>query len=92
MIKKDSQEQREGESKSVAYGSQCDPVRVDAALRGLVAPMDLSAAEQDLYFDRFDMLLSVQSPVADTFFNERREKGLGVGIDDAGNIYYLSAS
>lgn len=61
-------------------------VRVEQALKGLVAPMDLTDDEQEQYFERFDELLSKPSPTANAFFKDRQEQGLGVGMDETGNI------
>lgn len=61
-------------------------VKVEQALKGLVDIDDLTIEEQEEYFDRFDALLSKPSPVAEAFFEERRTLGLGVGMDDAGNL------
>ena len=62
--------------------------KVEQALRGLVAPMDLSAEQQEEYFDRFEASLHKPSKVAQDFFADRRQRGVGVGMDDAGNIVH----
>ena len=61
-------------------------VKVEEALKGLIDIDDLTTAEQEEYLDGFDALLSKPSPVADAFFENRRMLGLGVGMDEAGNI------
>jgi hypothetical protein len=60
--------------------------KVEQALKGLVAPMDLNEDEQEQYFDRMDSLLSAPSAEADAFFKDMRERTGGVGMDDEGNI------
>ena len=60
--------------------------KVEEALKGLVAPMDLTEDEQELYFDRMDSLLSGSSPESDAFFKNMRENVGGVGMDEQGNI------
>ena len=64
--------------------------KVALALNGLVAVEDLTDEEQEEYFDRFDALLSAPSALEDAFFKDRQERGLGVGMDDAGNIIYAT--
>lgn len=64
--------------------------RVQEALKGLRSVDDLSNEEQEEYLDRFDQLLSAPSEEMNAFFKDRQERGLGVGMDDAGNIVYAS--
>ena len=61
-------------------------VKVEQALNGLADIDDLSTADQEEYMDRFTALLSKPSSVSDAFFADRRGLGLGVGMDEAGNI------
>ena len=61
-------------------------VKVEQALKGLADIDDLSTAEQEEYIGRFSALLSEPSSVSDAFFEDRRRLGLGVGMDEAGNI------
>jgi hypothetical protein len=60
--------------------------RVEKALQGLISVDDLNGDEQEDYLDRFDESLSAPSPQMDAFFKDRQERGLGVGMDEAGNI------
>ena len=64
--------------------------KVGQALHGLFNVDGLSYEEQEEYFERFDDLLSKPSATADAFFKDMRERGLGVGMDDAGNIVYAT--
>lgn len=62
--------------------------KVERALRGLVAPMDLSEAEQELYFEKLSTSYWEPSKKMDAFFEDRRARGLGVGMNDAGDIVF----
>lgn len=62
--------------------------KVDQALKGLIAPMDLSDAEQEQYFDSLGENYREPSPITDAFYKRMRDRGEGVGMDDAGNIIY----
>ena len=61
-------------------------VKVEQALKGLADVDDLSTAGQEEYMDQFSALLSKPSSISDAFFDDRRRLGLGVGMDEAGNI------
>lgn len=60
--------------------------KIEEALKGLVDVDLLTTEEQEEYFDRFEVLLSKPSAEAETFFEERRRLGLGVGMNEAGSI------
>lgn len=62
--------------------------QVEQALRGLVPPMDLSESQQEDYFDRLEERLLAPSAKATAFFEDRRRRGVGVGMDEAGNMVY----
>ena len=58
------------------------------ALRGL-KPLkldELSEDEQDDFLDQLADLDANPTPARDAFYSERRRRGLGVGLDDTGNI------
>ena len=60
--------------------------KVEQALKGLISPDELNDAEQEDYFERLSDSYWAPSAVEDAFFAERRQRGVGVGMDDAGNI------
>lgn len=60
--------------------------KVEQALKGLISPDELNDAEQEDYFEKLSASYWVPSPVEDAFFAERRRRGVGVGMDGAGNI------
>lgn len=61
---------------------------IEQALRGLLSPDDLEANKQEGFFDRMGDGLWESSPDADAFFTDRNRRGVGVGMDEAGNLVY----
>ncbi len=62
--------------------------RIELALRGL-HPIDLdtlSEAEQDAFLDRTADLEATPTAARAEFYADRRRRGLGVGMDEHGNI------
>jgi len=53
-------------------------------LQGVLPVESLNEAESELYYDL--VWLMAPSDAARTFFAERRRRGGGVGIDDAGEL------
>ena len=73
--------------RAFAQDARLGDFRIQAALNGLISPMDLSTdEEQEAYFEGFATRLSSPSPTEDAFFKDRQMRGLGVGMDEAGNI------
>ena len=62
--------------------------KVEQALKGLISPDDLTDDQQEEYLDGLADGYWKASPTADAFFEDRRQRGLGVGMDEAGNIVY----
>jgi hypothetical protein len=60
--------------------------KVEQALKAQVAPMDLNTDEQERYFDQLAASYWEPSAVENAFFEERTLRGVGVGMDEAGNI------
>ena len=60
--------------------------KVEQALKGLLDVDDLNDQEQEEFFDRVGSVLAAPSALEDAFFKDRQERGLGVGMDEAGNI------
>lgn len=65
-----------------------DPRRkhVDLALQGRIPIDRLSDAEADLYLEEFIGLLWEPTSEEERFFEDRRRRGLGVGIDSTGQL------
>lgn len=62
--------------------------RVSAALEGRIPPEALTAEENDAWFDAVTEMIARPSPAASAFFARRRQLGLGVGLDDNGEIVW----
>jgi hypothetical protein len=62
--------------------------KIEQALKGQIAPSELTDAEQEAYLDRLGESLLESSPAEDKFFADMQLRGEGVGMDDAGNIVY----
>lgn len=60
--------------------------KVEQALKGLISPDELNDAEQEDYFEQLSDSYWAPSPVEDAFFADRRRRGVGVGMDEAGNM------
>jgi hypothetical protein len=59
---------------------------VEQALKGLLSQDELTDAQQEEYLDGLSDGYWKKSHVADSFFDDRRARGLGVGMDEAGNV------
>lgn len=55
---------------------------------GSIDPDDLSGAEQEDYFEKIGAVYRMSNPKEEAFFAERRRLGVGVGMDEAGNIVH----
>jgi len=62
--------------------------RIERALRGMMSVEDLSGDEQDEFFDKFADKMGDVSESERAYFAGREERGLGVGMDDAGALTY----
>lgn len=62
--------------------------RSSEALNGLPGPDELDDHEQEFFFDRFADKMRTASREEQDFWAERRRRGLGVGIDDQGDLIY----
>ena len=60
--------------------------RVKASLEGRFSVDDLSAQEQDTFFEGLGAHFDHPSPTAEAFYRERRRKGGGVGRDAKGRL------
>ena len=56
------------------------------ALEGRRSPDELSGEEQELYIEELIATASTPTPEQQAFFAERRQLGLGAGIDPDGNL------
>lgn len=51
----------------------------------------LTGDEQEAYFDLLEASQDESTPEEEAFFADRRLRGVGVGMDDEGNIVFQSA-
>lgn len=61
-------------------------VQIEEALRGLRPVGSLDEEQQDEYFQRFADETLTPSASEEAFWADRRKRGVGVGLDDAGNL------
>jgi hypothetical protein len=62
--------------------------QVEEALKGLRPISSLSEEQQEQYFERFAAETREPSEAELAFWEDRRRRGLGVGMDEEGNIVY----
>lgn len=58
------------------------------ALSGITSPDQLTAEEQEVYISELSDSMWETTPEQETFYAQRREQGLGVGLDDDDNLEY----
>ena len=61
-------------------------VQIEEALRGLRSVDTLPGDQQEAFLDRLAEQLHEPSPAQHAFWADRQRRGLGVGLDAAGNI------
>lgn len=62
--------------------------RVTQALAGLLAVDELTGDEQEEFFEGFAQKMATPSAEELVFWADRNRRGLGVGMDDAGNLVF----
>lgn len=72
--------------RSVERSPDFSYIQVREALSGNRSPDDLSGKEQAVYLDELMAEASETTEEQRALFGKRREQGLGVGMDAAGNI------
>jgi hypothetical protein len=66
--------------------------RITAALAGDIETIDLTDEEKDVWLDSFVEKMGQSGSDENAFFAKRRQLGLGVGIDAAGNLVRAKAA
>jgi hypothetical protein len=61
-------------------------IRVEQALKAQISVDQLNGAEQETYFDELEKRMDEPSELENQFFADRVTCGLGVGVDDDGNL------
>lgn len=72
--------------RAVEHDPRFGIVQIEEALRGMRPVGSLHEAQQDAFFARFAEETLTPSAAEEAFWAERRKLGLGVGLDDAGNL------
>jgi hypothetical protein len=72
--------------RAIEKSGNFDHVRITAALAGELETTDLTDEEKDVWLDSFVEKMGQSVSDEDAFFARRRQLGLGVGLDAAGNI------
>ncbi len=65
-------------------------VKIERALKGLLPVSQLSGSEQEEFFDRFDDVMVHGTAAEDAYWDEQRRVGVGVGLDEKGNLVVAS--
>lgn len=72
--------------RAIEKSGNFDHARITAALAGDIETADLSDEEKDVWLDSFVEKMAQPGSEEDAFFARRRQLGLGVGLDEAGNL------
>lgn len=76
--------------RAIERSGKVDPARIDAALRGVLRTEDLTDVEGSVWGQDFADAVLHPSAGEITYFEERRAKGLGVGLDENGDLVYAT--
>ncbi|MDD9910807.1 MAG: hypothetical protein OXR62_14105 [Ahrensia sp.] len=74
--------------RAIEQSGTYDHHNVTAALEGKLSPDDLTAGEQDVWFELFNMKMMETNEIEQEFFAERRRRGVGVGLSEDGELVY----
>ena len=72
--------------RAIEKSGNFDHARITAALAGQMETTDLSDEEKDVWLDSFVEKMGQAGPDETAFFARRQRLGLGVGLDEAGNL------
>ena len=72
--------------RSIESAPEFSYAHIREALSGTRSPDKLSGEEQAVYLDELLEAVSGETPEQSTFFKARQEKGLGVGLNEAGEL------
>lgn len=72
--------------RAIEKSGNFDHARITAALAGDIATTELTNEERDVWLDSFVEKMGQSGPDEDAFFARRRQLGLGIGLDAAGNL------
>lgn len=72
--------------RAIEKSGNFDHARITAALAGGIETTDLTDDEKDVWLDSFVENMGKPGSDEESFFARRRQLGLGVGLDAAGNL------
>jgi hypothetical protein len=72
--------------RAIEKSGNFDHARITAALAGAIETTDLTDEEKDVWLDSFVDKMGKPGSKEEAFFARRRQFGLGVGLDAAGNL------
>ena len=72
--------------RAIEKSGNFDHARITAALAGNIETTDLTDEEKDVWLDSFVEKMGQPGSDEDAFFARRRQLGLGVGLDEGGNL------
>ncbi|SNT20047.1 ParD-like antitoxin of type II toxin-antitoxin system [Sphingomonas laterariae] len=72
--------------RAIEKSGHFDHVRITAALAGQTDTSRLTEEEKDVWLDGFVERMARPGPDEEAFHARRRQLGLGVGLDEAGNL------
>ncbi|MFC0205334.1 ParD-like family protein [Novosphingobium soli] len=78
--------------RAIEKSGNFDHARITAALAGEIETTALTDEEKDVWLDSFVEQMSRPGPGEEAFYARRRQLGLGVGLDDAGNLVRETAT
>lgn len=78
--------------RAIEKSGNFDHARITAALAGDIQTTDLTDEEKDVWLDSFIEKMEQPGSDENAFFARRRQYGLGVGLDAAGNVVRAKAT
>lgn len=72
--------------RAIEKSGNFDHARITAALAGNIETTDLTDEEKDVWLDSFVEKMGQPGADEDAFFIRRQQLGLGVGLDEGGNL------
>ena len=72
--------------RAIEKSGRFDHARINAALAGEIETSELTDEEKALWLDAFTETMTEPGPKEKEFFGRRRVLGLGVGLDEGGNL------
>jgi len=74
--------------RAIEKSGNFDHARINVALAGEIESTELTDEEKDVWLDSFVEKMGQPGADEEAFFARRRQLGLGVGLDEAGNLVH----